>query len=793
MERDYTMATWNTAVRLHPVCTMSYDRVNTYSCWRKKLIFADDVTGDNKGPRKLQQMVPSPKSECAICMVELCGTSGQGCRNNHTFHVVCILEWLKRERSCPLCREHISCLTVNEVGCGRSLIELPPTPPRTPENNELEHMLCEVCHLGDDEAHLLLCDMCDKCYHMRCLQPPLSSVPDGYWYCPPCERERAQQQARASSSSARTRRQITRTALSQNVRSTIRTIVNPNDEDSEESSEEDYESSAEGSDEEETEENVEDAENFSNDEDQDGFVLDALDQPGPSRAPPRIPTRRGRKAPKKARKTTKRGKRTKRRKSRKSTRTRTARKTQKGTNGYNAVQKRLAGATNVNLKTSTCYNVKTAGDKTRGRPVPIGGTLNLFKAGIDEYISESDSDDDSDSFELSANARKFDRPLLPPPRKRLEPVQGDTASEWKAPALGLLDEILENQTKTLAPSSLLKIRRDGTLEERKEMKEYRRMIQDKLCSHPAFKPKRERSDKPTASNMSLQNDNPSTSVVAANTSAMSNGNSPKKSRWGPAQPRTPTTRSEFNGNNSASPHSANRVRVLQQRTPMFPTQMQRNAALLPLQPFLTAVSLADVVGAPPPPPPPVIQGANGNNVFTLQQQLMSQMFSPLLSSGGAAGGIDPALLGMLSGAPATSVPFTVANLNAIPMPVPPPPPPPVSLPSATTPKSAPSKTNDDSMAEMDISPQTSGRDAKDQRQENGSSEEGDRSKLRKDADKEMKKALIPYFRNKKITKEEYKSLMKRGVYKLVKRGRPVTTEAATKLAMNYVFELTDNR
>ncbi|TMS36169.1 hypothetical protein L596_003404 [Steinernema carpocapsae] len=214
-------------------------------------------------------------------MVELCGTSGQGCPNKHAFHVVCILEWLKRERSCPLCRQHISCLTINEAGCGRSLIELPPTPPRTPVNPEIENMRCEVCRTGENEAQLLLCDSCDNCYHMGCLSPPLSAVPDGYWYCPQCERERAAHAPSSQAASSRVRRQITRTALSQNVRSSLRNLVNP---DAEEPEESDY--SDEEEDEEEEELEVEDGvERPQLDSDQDDFVLDARDQPGPSRRP----------------------------------------------------------------------------------------------------------------------------------------------------------------------------------------------------------------------------------------------------------------------------------------------------------------------------------------------------------------------------------------------------------------------------------------------------------------------------------------------------------------------------
>lgn len=34
----------------------------------------------------------------------------------------------------------------------------------------------------------MLCDGCDEgCYHTYCLDPPLSSVPEGAWFCPCCD------------------------------------------------------------------------------------------------------------------------------------------------------------------------------------------------------------------------------------------------------------------------------------------------------------------------------------------------------------------------------------------------------------------------------------------------------------------------------------------------------------------------------------------------------------------------------------------------------------------------------
>jgi transposase InsO family protein len=45
---------------------------------------------------------------------------------------------------------------------------------------------CEVCRSPSLADFMLLCDTCNKGFHLRCLQPPLSAVPDGDWFCPRC-------------------------------------------------------------------------------------------------------------------------------------------------------------------------------------------------------------------------------------------------------------------------------------------------------------------------------------------------------------------------------------------------------------------------------------------------------------------------------------------------------------------------------------------------------------------------------------------------------------------------------
>eukprot|EP00854_Cymbomonas_tetramitiformis_P034276 gene34276-biopygen23631 len=49
-----------------------------------------------------------------------------------------------------------------------------------------KHLAREVCRKADGEAEMLLCDTCNKGYHLWCLTPALSEVPEGEWLCPRC-------------------------------------------------------------------------------------------------------------------------------------------------------------------------------------------------------------------------------------------------------------------------------------------------------------------------------------------------------------------------------------------------------------------------------------------------------------------------------------------------------------------------------------------------------------------------------------------------------------------------------
>ncbi|TFY75592.1 hypothetical protein EWM64_g8421, partial [Hericium alpestre] len=93
-----------------------------------------------------------------------------------------------RQKDCSFCggtekknpkgvpERHPSCLHVAEIAEG--LRQYPWTC--------LECKVCEICHEKGDDDRLLFCDLCDRGWHMDCLNPPIEESPPGKWHCPIC-------------------------------------------------------------------------------------------------------------------------------------------------------------------------------------------------------------------------------------------------------------------------------------------------------------------------------------------------------------------------------------------------------------------------------------------------------------------------------------------------------------------------------------------------------------------------------------------------------------------------------
>ncbi|GLE10208.1 hypothetical protein PINS_up022233 [Pythium insidiosum] len=66
------------------------------------------------------------------------------------------------------------------------------------EEEENDDTVCTVCKTSEDEGNILMCDTCDAEYHLYCLSPPLTAVPEGDWFCPTCTAARQSSAAPAA-------------------------------------------------------------------------------------------------------------------------------------------------------------------------------------------------------------------------------------------------------------------------------------------------------------------------------------------------------------------------------------------------------------------------------------------------------------------------------------------------------------------------------------------------------------------------------------------------------------------
>nr|CAJ29032.1 Williams syndrome transcription factor [Xenopus laevis] len=59
-----------------------------------------------------------------------------------------------------------------------------------------ENARCKVCRKKGEDDKLILCDECNKAFHLFCLRPVLFNIPDGEWLCPACQPATARRSSR---------------------------------------------------------------------------------------------------------------------------------------------------------------------------------------------------------------------------------------------------------------------------------------------------------------------------------------------------------------------------------------------------------------------------------------------------------------------------------------------------------------------------------------------------------------------------------------------------------------------
>ncbi|KAL0632580.1 hypothetical protein Q9L58_008557 [Maublancomyces gigas] len=114
---------------------------------------------------------------------------------NHAMHNSCLVPWMERANSCPICRATFNQVSVSATLSG-AILETYPVKDKIQVQQYDDPLFdeeegCEVCVRGENPDDLLICDDCDRSFHTYCLG--LDSIPSGAtWYCPGCcERHRA--------------------------------------------------------------------------------------------------------------------------------------------------------------------------------------------------------------------------------------------------------------------------------------------------------------------------------------------------------------------------------------------------------------------------------------------------------------------------------------------------------------------------------------------------------------------------------------------------------------------------
>ncbi|CAF1121099.1 unnamed protein product [Adineta ricciae] len=115
---------------------------------------------------------------CEVCQqggeIILCDTCPKA------YHLVCLDPELEQapegDWSCPECTKNgISIRTRQAAAIAAA---------RQAKEDDDNHM--EFCRVCRDGGELLCCDRCPSSYHMHCLIPPMTVIPEDDWFCPRC-------------------------------------------------------------------------------------------------------------------------------------------------------------------------------------------------------------------------------------------------------------------------------------------------------------------------------------------------------------------------------------------------------------------------------------------------------------------------------------------------------------------------------------------------------------------------------------------------------------------------------
>jgi chromodomain-helicase-DNA-binding protein 4 len=115
---------------------------------------------------------------CEVCQqggeIILCDTCPKA------YHLVCLDPELEQapegDWSCPECGKNGITIRTRQAAALAAARQA-----KADDDNHMEY--CRVCR---DGGELLCCDRCPSSYHMHCLVPPMTIIPEEDWFCPRC-------------------------------------------------------------------------------------------------------------------------------------------------------------------------------------------------------------------------------------------------------------------------------------------------------------------------------------------------------------------------------------------------------------------------------------------------------------------------------------------------------------------------------------------------------------------------------------------------------------------------------
>ncbi|XP_022222866.2 serine/arginine repetitive matrix protein 2 [Drosophila obscura] len=168
----------------------------------------DDEAKTRLGPRPATAEDPGFSSDsssnellekCPICLFTFRQQEiGTPATCEHNFCAPCIEAWSKNVQTCPIDRITFDRIVVRDnyadrnvvrevrVDLSKSKTELALEEEEDADATVADVTNCEICHSPEREDVMLLCDSCNQGYHMDCLEPALSEIPEGSWYCDEC-------------------------------------------------------------------------------------------------------------------------------------------------------------------------------------------------------------------------------------------------------------------------------------------------------------------------------------------------------------------------------------------------------------------------------------------------------------------------------------------------------------------------------------------------------------------------------------------------------------------------------